>query len=71
VITPKDADGNKIKDVDDTIFDADSETAGVQELKLWEALVQYGQSMEDTDADGIGEIPEAYLKADGRIVGYE
>jgi len=66
-LEPKDADGNII-DPSTSIFDADPDTDGVQEVKLWEALRDYTRSFEDTDDDGVPEVPDRYLAADGRII---
>jgi len=49
VITPKDADGVALKSIYDGLFDADPETEGVQEVKLWEALLIYSESLSDDD----------------------
>ncbi len=70
VITPKDATGAPYASVDAMRFDADPDTAGVQELKLWQALLQYGQGQADTDGDGLPNVPEPYLGPQGRILGY-
>jgi 5'-nucleotidase len=69
-ITAKDATGVPYASVDEMRFDADPATAGVQELKLWQALLQYGQAQPDTDGDGLSNVPDVYLGAQGRIVGY-
>jgi len=66
-LEPKDADGNVV-DPTTRIFDADPDTDGVQEVKLWEALRDYTQSFEDTDGDGVPDVPESYTSADGRII---
>ncbi len=71
VITPKDAAGAPVESLDAMRFDADGTTDGVQTMKLWQALLAYGQGQQDTDGDGVPEAPAAYLAAQGRIVGYE
>ncbi|MCB9777651.1 MAG: bifunctional metallophosphatase/5'-nucleotidase [Alphaproteobacteria bacterium] len=71
VITPKDSAGIPMSDLADAVIDADPDTAGVQELKLWEALVDYGRSMPDTDDDGLPDLDERYLAPDGRLVGFD
>jgi len=68
VITPKTAEGVAVEDTDDLLFDKDPETEGVQQLKLWEAMLSYAESFPDEDADGLPDIPEAYLTGDERII---
>lgn len=70
VITAKDAAGTPYTDVVEMRFDADPNTDGVQELKLWQALLEYGQGQPDTDGDGLPNVPDVYLGGQGRIVGY-
>ncbi len=69
-ITPKDSTGTPYASVDAMRFDSDPNTSGTQELKLWQALLAYGQSQPDTTGDGLPDVPAAYLGAQGRIVGY-
>lgn len=57
-----------IADVTTRIIDADPTTSGVQELKQWQAFVQYVSSLPDADADGIPDIPSAYSQPQNRIV---
>lgn len=71
VITPKDATGTPYSNLDDAIFDADSSTDGVQELKLWEALVDYAQTMPDNDGDGVPDLDSSYVSPAGRLVGFD
>lgn len=69
-ITAKDETGMPYGSVDDMVFDADPNTPEVDELKLWEALVGYGQGFPDTTGDGVSDLPDGYLAPAGRIVGY-
>lgn len=62
-IIPKDKDGNPIEDYTEAIV-----MNGEQELKAWVSIAQYMQSFEDTDGDGIGEVPEKYGSPEGRKV---
>jgi 5'-nucleotidase len=71
IVPPKDADGNRHTNADDMVFDKDPNTPGVQELKLWEALVGYAQTLDDTDNNGIPDLPDRYLGPEGRINGYK
>ncbi len=67
-IDPKDQNGAPL-DLDLAVFDADAATPGVQELKLWDALVRYSEAQ---PVDGaLPRIPDRYLGPEGRIVGYE
>ncbi len=68
IIKPKLADGTVVEDTDTLAFDKDPETEGVQEIKLWEALVTYGQSFEDGDGDGVPDVGSAYSSPEGRII---
>ena len=71
VITPKHADGTLVASVDDMVFDKDPSTEAVEELKLWEAMIGYAESLGDSDGDGLPDVPESYLESAGRINGYE
>jgi 5'-nucleotidase/UDP-sugar diphosphatase len=71
VITPKDASGQPYTSTTAMLFDADPGTDGVQELKLWQALMGYAGSFEDDDGDQIPDLPASYATPAGRIVGWE
>ena len=62
-IVPKFADGTPVERYEDTVI-----TVEGQELKAWAAIAQYMNSFEDTDGDGIGEVPEKYGTLEGRKV---
>lgn len=62
-IVPKHADGTPITDYTDAIITVDG-----QELKAWVAIAQYMESFEDTDGDGLGNVPEVYATTEGRKV---
>ncbi len=62
-IVPKFADGTPVKNYEDTVIEADG-----KELKAWAAIAEYMSSFEDTDDDGIGNVPEKYSKEEGRKV---
>lgn len=62
-IVPKSADGTPITDYEDAIIMADG-----KELKAWAAIASYMDSFEDTDGDGVGNLPAAYGIFEGRKV---
>lgn len=59
-IYPKDKNGKIITDMSTRIIDFDASKEGIQEGKIWLALVEYLQSFEDTNNNGIPEIPAKY-----------
>ena len=62
-ITPKSKDGVAIINYADTIIEADG-----KEIKAWAAIAEYMTSFEDTDGDGIGNVPAKYGESEGRKV---
>jgi glutaredoxin-related protein len=62
-IVPKFADGTPIENYEDVII-----MKGDQELKAWVAIADYMSSFEDTDGDGIGNVPAKYGTLEGRKV---
>ena len=62
-IIPKFADGTPIEHYEDAVVMSDG-----QELKAWVAIARYMQSFEDTDGNGIGNVPEKYGTQEGRKV---
>jgi 5'-nucleotidase/UDP-sugar diphosphatase len=67
-MVPKDRDGNPIEDLKEYRVDADPNTPGIQEMKDWTALTAYISTFEDTDGDGIPNIPDRYREPAGRYV---
>ena len=62
-IVPKFADGTPVENYEDAII-----MKGDQELKAWVAIADYMSSFEDTDGDGMGNVPEKYGTEEGRKV---
>lgn len=60
-IVPKFEDGTPVKNYEDMIIIQDG-----KELKAWAAIASYMESFDDTDGDGIANIPESYAKEQGR-----
>lgn len=71
VITPKDEKGNPYASTAEMILDADPETEGLQELKLWQAIVEYAATFPDTNSDKVPDLPERYAAPEERITGWE
>ncbi len=67
-MVPKDKDGNPIEDLSTVRVDADKDAPGIQELKDWETIFEYIETFEDSDSDGIKEIPAKYNQLEGRYV---
>jgi hypothetical protein len=63
-IVPKFADGTPFERYEDAVI---MTTEGT-ELKAWAAIAEYMSSFEDTDGDGIGNVPAKYAKEEGRKV---
>lgn len=62
-LVPKFADGTPIENYEDAVITADG-----KELKAWSAIAAYMNSFEDTDKDGIGNVPAVYGTMEGRKV---
>ena len=62
-LVPKFADGTPIENYEDTIV-----MDGDQELKVWAAIANYMKSFDDTDGDGIGNVPARYAETEGRKI---
>ncbi len=63
-IVPKFADGTPVERYEDAVI---MTTEGT-ELKAWAAIAEYMTSFEDTDGDGVGNVPVKYAKEEGRKV---
>lgn len=62
-LIPKQADGSPLVDYNDAIIHT-----GKEELKAWASIAQYMGSFEDTDGDGVGNVPAVYGTTEGRKV---
>ena len=62
-IEPKDKDGNPIENLEDQAI-----MEGNKELKAWDAIARYMKSFDDTDGNGIPNVPEYYETTHGRKV---
>ena len=62
-IVPKYPDGTPIEDFEDVII-----TENGRELKAWDAIARYMASFEDTDGNGIPNVPEYYRTLHDRKV---
>ena len=62
-LQPKDKDGHPIENLEDYAI-----MEGDRELKAWDAIARYMQSFDDTDGDGIANVPEYYAAIHGRKV---
>ncbi|MBQ7840190.1 MAG: bifunctional metallophosphatase/5'-nucleotidase [Lachnospiraceae bacterium] len=62
-IVPKFADGTPVENYEDAVVMTDG-----RELKAWAAIASYMTSFEDTDNDGIGNVPQRYASREGRKV---
>lgn len=63
-VQPKFADGTPIENIEDAIIT----TGQGEELKAWVAIADYIDSFEDTDGDGISNVPSYYGELHGRKV---
>ena len=63
-VVPKFADGTPVENYEDAVI----MTGEGKELKAWAAIAEYMSSFEDTDGDGIGNVPQKYATKEGRKV---
>ncbi|MCM1058612.1 MAG: 5'-nucleotidase C-terminal domain-containing protein [Firmicutes bacterium] len=63
-VQPKFADGTPIENIEDAVITTDRGT----EIKAWAAIADYIGSFEDTDGDGISNVPAYYNELHGRKV---
>ncbi len=65
-IQPKDRSGRPIQDLKEALVDKDPLSPGLQELKEWEALVEFIRQFSDLDGDGLPDVPSRYRTPQGR-----
>lgn len=65
-VQPKDKNGRAITDIRSAIIHIDNKSPQPEQLKEWLALTEYLRSFQDTNANGIAEIPEKYSRPEGR-----
>ena len=63
-VVPKFADGTPVENYEDAVILTDEG----KELKAWAAIAEYMSSFDDTDGDGIGNVPQKYATKEGRKV---
>lgn len=62
-LVPKFKDGTPIENYEDAVIKVDG-----KELKAWQAIAQYMESFEDTNGDGVPNVPQVYATTEGRKV---
>lgn len=62
-VVPKFADGTPVENFEDAIILEEEE-----ELKAWDAIARYMESFDDTDGNGVANVPERYASVEGRKV---
>ena len=66
-IVPRDKDGNPVPTVEGAIIDGSTAEEGIQEVKEWEALLDYVQALPDINQDGLPDIEAAPGLSENRI----
>lgn len=67
-IKPKDKMGRPLEDLKEALVDKDPSMPGIQELKEWEALVEFLRHFPDEDGDGLADVPSKYASPQARAV---
>ena len=55
-VLPKDREGAPLGPIRKGIVDGDPSTEGIQEIKEWQALLEFMRNLKDTTGDGIPDI---------------
>jgi len=66
-ITPRDQTGKPIKQVQGAVIDTDQAQDGIQEIKEWQALLNYVTNLPDVNQDGLPDIDAAPGLSENRI----
>lgn len=67
-VTPRDADGETVTNMDTMLVDADPTTPGLQELKSWRVLLEHVSAFPDNDGNGLADIPTTGAAAASRLL---
>ena len=67
-VIPKTKDGQKVVDMNKMRIDFNKQKAGIQEGKMWLAIIKYIETFKDTNSDGIPDIPQNYKKFNDTFV---
>ena len=67
-VVPKDAQGKPILDINAAIVDGDPAEPGVQEIKEWQAVLEFVRLFPDTDRDGIPNIDSNAVTNEERMI---
>jgi 5'-nucleotidase / UDP-sugar diphosphatase len=59
-VVPKDSSGNPVTDMKNSIIDMNGSATGIQEGKEWLALLEFINSMKDSNSNGIPDIDKKY-----------
>ena len=62
-VVPKFAEGTPIENIEDAVI-----TVNGKEIKAWAAVAAYLDSFEDTNGDGVSDVPMLYASSQGRKV---
>jgi len=67
-LVPKDKNGIPVSNMKETIIDFDDSIDGIQEGKEWMAVIAFMKSFDDTNENGIPDIPDYYKKPEFALV---
>jgi len=59
-VIPKMNDGKPVENINQTIVDGDKNKKGIQEIKVWQSILDYAASFEDHNNNDIPDVPEKY-----------
>ncbi len=61
-ITPKNQDGTPVTDFSSTLIDMNQKEPGLQEGRVWKSMIDYAQSFEKKDENGIPVVPDEFRR---------